>query len=68
MRKLKAGAATLAVAAVAMAPAGIAVAANFHAGQHGNHCGIPKPSTPANGSGGLKVGQNCGVGHAGSHP
>jgi hypothetical protein len=53
MRKLRAGVAALAVAAVAAAPAGIAAASNSHAGQHGNHCGLSHSKHTT------KVGQAC---------
>ena len=57
MRKLKAGVATLAVAALALTPAGIAAANN--GGQHGNHCGYQHAKHVKGVHAGLKVGQSC---------
>ena len=63
MTKLRTAAATIAVVALAAAPAGIATASNSQAGEHGNHCGLGH-SKHVKGEGGLKVGQTCSKSHS----
>jgi hypothetical protein len=58
MKRLKTAVLTLAVAALAASPAGVAAASNSHAGQHGNHCGLDHPKH-VKGQKGLHIGQTC---------